>query len=132
MLPRFCPRGHDNIFRDIAEAKVYIDDIGVFSDSWEQHMTVLRIVLQKIQENGFSVNSLQCEWAVNSLTAKCFPAGTKNSCLEGFLLGKHKYTNIPTMMEPFSPPAAWFCWLSISYPQEPLRKGLAKATIEGF
>ena len=24
------------------------------------------------------------------------------------LLAKHKDTNIPTMMEPFSPPAAWF------------------------
>jgi hypothetical protein len=32
----------------------------------------------------------------------------KNSLLEDFLLAKHKDTNIPTMMEPFSSPAAWF------------------------
>jgi len=54
----------ENIFRDVPEAEVYIVDIGVFSDSWQQHMTVLSIVLQKLQENGFTVNPLKCEWAV--------------------------------------------------------------------
>jgi hypothetical protein len=46
--------------------------------------------------------------AVNSLTAKSVPTGKKNSRAEGFLLAKHKHTNIPTMMGPFPPPAAWF------------------------
>jgi hypothetical protein len=36
------------------------------------------------------------------------PAGMKNSLSEDFLLAKHMSTNIPTMMEPFSSPAAWF------------------------
>jgi hypothetical protein len=45
---------------------------------------------------------------VDSLTPKSVPAGTKNSRSGGFLLAKHKHTNIPTMMEPFSFPAAWF------------------------
>ena len=40
---------------------------------------------------------------VNSLTPKSVPAGMKNSRLEGFLLAKHKHTNIPTMMEQFAP-----------------------------
>ena len=44
----------------------------------------------------------------NSLTPISVPAGTKNSLSEDFLLAKHKSTNIPTMMEPFSSPAAWF------------------------
>jgi hypothetical protein len=43
----------------------------------------------------------------NSLTAKSVPTGMKNSRSEGFLLAKHKHTNIPNMMEPFSPPEAW-------------------------
>jgi hypothetical protein len=35
--------------------------------------------------------------------------GKKKSFLsEDFLLAKHKDTNIPTMMEQFSSPAAWF------------------------
>jgi len=44
----------------------------------------------------------------NSLTPKSVLARTKNSRSEGFWLAKHKNTNIPTMMELFSPPAAWF------------------------
>jgi hypothetical protein len=62
--PDFSQEVMENVFRDIAEAIVYIDDIGIFSDSWEQHMTVLRILLQKLQDNGFTVNPLKCEWAV--------------------------------------------------------------------
>jgi hypothetical protein len=78
---------------------------------------------------------LACEllWmAVNSLTPKSVLAGTKNSCSEGFLLTKHKHTNIPTMMEPFPPPAPWFWWTSVPHPREPLWKGLDEAVIEGF
>ncbi len=46
----------ENMFRDVAEVEVYIDDICIFSDSWEQHLSVLYIKLQKLQENGFTVN----------------------------------------------------------------------------
>ncbi len=38
--------------------------MGIFSNTWEQHFAVLCIVLQKLQENGFTVNPLKCEWAV--------------------------------------------------------------------
>ena len=48
-----------NTSRDSDEAEVYIDDIGVFSDSWEQHMATLRVVLQKLQDNGFTVKSIE-------------------------------------------------------------------------
>jgi len=41
-----------------------IDDIGAFSNSWEQHMALLHNILGKLQENGFTVNPLKCEWAV--------------------------------------------------------------------
>jgi hypothetical protein len=44
----------------------------------------------------------------NSLTPKSVPTGMKNSRSEGFLLAKHKHTNIPPTMEPFSSLAAWF------------------------
>jgi hypothetical protein len=62
--PDFAQTVMENIFRDVAEVEVYIDDIGVFSDSWEQHLAVLCIVLQKLQENGLTFNWLKCEWAV--------------------------------------------------------------------
>ncbi len=68
----------------------------------------------------------------NSLTPKSVLAGTKYSRSEGFWLAKHKHTNIPTMMEPFPPPVAWFWWMKIPQFWEPLRKGLVETIIEGF
>ena len=45
---------------------------------------------------------------LNSLTAKSCSGGGGNSRPEGFLLAKHKHTNIPTMIELFPPQAPWF------------------------
>ena len=69
---------------------------------------------------------------VNSLTPKSVPAGTKNSRSEGFLLVKHKHTNIPTMMEPFAPPAAWDLWILPIVRADPLPKGSGGGVVEGI
>jgi hypothetical protein len=63
VLEFFAQEVMENIFRDVAEVEVYIDDIGIFSASWEQHLAVHCIVLQKPQENTFTFNPLKCECA---------------------------------------------------------------------
>jgi hypothetical protein len=35
--PDFAQEVMENIFRDVPEVEVYIDDIGIYSDSWEKH-----------------------------------------------------------------------------------------------
>ena len=54
----------EDVLRGLDGVEVYIDDIGVFSNSWEEHKTTLHLVLQRLQENGFTVNPSKCEWAV--------------------------------------------------------------------
>ncbi len=54
----------ENIFRNIDDAEVCIDDIAAFSPNWEHHLKLLCTILTKLQENGFTVNPLKCDWAV--------------------------------------------------------------------
>ncbi len=54
----------ENIFRDIEDAEVYIDDIGAFSNSQEEYMVLLCRIFTLLQDNGFTVNQLKCEWEV--------------------------------------------------------------------
>ena len=36
----------EDVLRDIEEAEVYIDDIGIFSNDWNSHLKALHCVLQ--------------------------------------------------------------------------------------
>ncbi len=62
--PDFAQEVMENIFREVEDADVYIDDIGAFSDSWEEYMALLSTILTLLQDNGFTVTLLKCEWAV--------------------------------------------------------------------
>ena len=46
------------------DVEVYIDDIAIFSDDYDEHLEKVSQVLQRLQENGFRINPLKCEWAV--------------------------------------------------------------------
>ena len=55
----------ENLLRDmLEEIEVYIDDIAIFISDWKGHMALVRKVLTKLQEAGFTVNPLKCEFAV--------------------------------------------------------------------
>ncbi len=54
----------ENIFCKINDAEVYINEIGVFSPNWEHHLKLLCAILTKLQENGFTVYPLKCDWEV--------------------------------------------------------------------
>jgi hypothetical protein len=54
--PDFTQETMENIFH-VEDTEVYINNIGVFSNSWEHHVKLLHTVLAKLQDNGFTVNS---------------------------------------------------------------------------
>ena len=63
--PDYAQEVMENIFRDITDAEIYMDDIGAFCHSWDDHLQLLHSILTKLQDNGFTVNPLKCEWAVS-------------------------------------------------------------------
>lgn len=42
----------------------YIDDVGIFSNSYDEHMELIFKVVSRLQEAGFKINPLKCEWCV--------------------------------------------------------------------
>ncbi|KAM4549940.1 uncharacterized protein V3H82_019144 [Fundulus diaphanus] len=41
----------------------YLDDVVIFSDTWEQHLQHLERVLGKIEQAGLTLNPAKCQWA---------------------------------------------------------------------
>ena len=48
-----------SLLRDLPETDVYIDDVGVFSNSWKDHLQSLTKVLSVLQQANFTVNPLK-------------------------------------------------------------------------
>ena len=63
--PDFCQEIMEDVLKDFSDhVEVYIDDIGIFSNSWAEHVDILSKVLQRLQDKNFSINPSKCEWAV--------------------------------------------------------------------
>jgi hypothetical protein len=56
--PDYAQKIMENIFHDVNDAEVYINDIGAFSNSWEEHMTLISKILTLLQDNGLQSTHL--------------------------------------------------------------------------
>ena len=54
----------EQVLSNLEDTEVYLDDIAAFSSHFDSHIALLEKILQRLQDNGFSVNPLKCEWAV--------------------------------------------------------------------
>ena len=53
-----------SVLDDIEGIKFYMDDIGVFSSTWPDHLSLLSTILGCLENVGFTINPLKCEWAI--------------------------------------------------------------------
>eukprot|EP00978_Attheya_sp_CCMP212_P028479 scaffold98426_cov70-Attheya_sp.AAC.3 len=54
----------DELFHLIEECDEYINEVGVFSDDYDEHLKLLDKILMILQEHGFTINPDKCEWAI--------------------------------------------------------------------
>jgi len=55
----------EEVFRDLLHViKVCMDDILFHHTDWDEHLLMIDEVLRRLQEFGFTVNPLKCEWGV--------------------------------------------------------------------
>ena len=62
--PGYAQARMEEVLRGIDDADCYIDGIGVFSISREKYLSSLKEVLCRLEDNGFTINPLKCEWAI--------------------------------------------------------------------
>jgi putative transposase len=62
--PDFAQEVMEDIFRDMENVEVYINDIGIWAQSWAHHHKIVDKVLHRLELNRFTVNPTKCKWAV--------------------------------------------------------------------
>ena len=58
--PGYAQARMEEVLRGMESVEVYIDDIAIFSNSWNSHIVVLKEVLKRLEDNGITVNPLKC------------------------------------------------------------------------
>ena len=67
--PATFQRLMNEVVRDMEKfAHAYLDDLVIFSDTWEEHLVYLEAVLGKLQEFGLTANMTKCQWAMAECT----------------------------------------------------------------
>jgi hypothetical protein len=62
--PDIAQAAIENVLSEIKDTNIYIEDVGAFSDDWDHHVNSIATILQRLHENGFTINPLKCEWAI--------------------------------------------------------------------
>ena len=49
---------------DGLDVDLYMDDIAILSETWDEHIDLLQQILQRLQDAGFTINPMKCEWVI--------------------------------------------------------------------
>ena len=86
------------LHRDKEISQVYINDIAVFSTSWEEHCTHIGTVLGRLSEAGLTANVKKCQWGQTQVeflghvvgSGKVSPAELKVKAVRDFQMPQTK------------------------------------------
>jgi hypothetical protein len=53
----------NKVISGLKKTKVYIDDIIIYSDTWEEHMKAIRALFQRLMQYSLTVNLAKCDFA---------------------------------------------------------------------
>ena len=63
--PATFQRLMNEVIRDMEKfAHAYLDNLVIFSDTWEEHLAQLRAMLEKLQEYGVTAKMAKCQWVM--------------------------------------------------------------------
>ena len=48
-------------------AQAYMDDVVIYSDTWEEHLDHISGVLQRLQQHGLTVKPEKCQWEATTI-----------------------------------------------------------------
>ena len=65
--PNIATNMMHSVLDDIDGIEFYMDDIGVFTTTWTNHLSLLSTVLGCLENVGFTINPLKCEWAIQEM-----------------------------------------------------------------
>ena len=57
----------EDLLHGMPEVDVYIDDIGIFSNLWKEHLESVDHILKILMCSNFMVNPLKCDWGVQEM-----------------------------------------------------------------
>ena len=57
----------EDVLQNIKDNEAYLDDIGVFTIGWHNHLHTLECVLKALEDNNFAINPDKCEWAIQEM-----------------------------------------------------------------
>ena len=56
-----------SVLDDIEGIEFYMDNLGVFSSSWPDPLSLLSTILGHLENVRFTINPLKCEWAIQEM-----------------------------------------------------------------
>lgn len=72
----------NKVLSGVHNCKAYLDDIVVYSNTWEDHLTTLRVVLERLLKASLTLNLVKCEFGKATVTYLGKQVGQGHPCLQ--------------------------------------------------